>query len=115
MEGGLMYAKIENNIVTYITPYAEEGCVEVPEGTVPSQIKQADGTFINPPISFESAMADLRTKRNNLLAQTDYLALSDQTMTAEMTTYRQALRDITNGLTTVADVEAVVFPEKPGA
>jgi hypothetical protein len=26
---------------------------------------------------------------------------------------RQALRDITNGLTTVADVEAVVFPEKP--
>ena len=115
MEGGLMYAKIENNIVTYITPYAEEGCVEVPEGTVPSQIKQNDGTFINPPISFESAMADLRTKRNNLLAQTDYLALSDQTMTAEMTAYRQALRDITNGLTTVADVEAVVFPEKPGA
>ena len=108
-----MYAKIENNIVTYITPYAEEGCVEVPEGTVPSQIKQADGTFINPPISFESAIEDLRQKRNLLLAQTDYLALSDQTMTAEMTTYRQSLRDITNGLTTVEDVEAVVFPEKP--
>jgi hypothetical protein len=36
-------------------------------------------------------------------------------MSAEMTAYRQALRDITNGLTTVADVEAVVFPEKPGA
>jgi len=30
-----------------------------------------------------------------------------------MTTYRQALRDITNGLTTVAQVEAVEFPEKP--
>jgi len=30
-----------------------------------------------------------------------------------MTTYRQSLRDITNGLTTVADVEAVVFPIKP--
>jgi hypothetical protein len=55
----------------------------------------------------------LRLKRNKLLAETDYLALSDQTMTAEMTAYRQALRDITNGLTTVADVEAVVFPEKP--
>ena len=61
------------------------------------------------------ALNNLRIKRNNLLAQTDYLALSDQTMTAEMTTYRQALRDITNGLTTVEDVEAVVFPEKPGA
>ena len=65
--------------------------------------------------AFEIAMDSLRNKRNNLVAQTDYLALSDQTMTAEMTTYRQALRDITNGLTTVADVEAVVFPEKPEA
>jgi len=61
----------------------------------------------------EEALNFLRARRNSLLAQTDYLALSDQTMTAEMTTYRQALRDITNGLTTVADVEAVVFPEKP--
>jgi len=34
-------------------------------------------------------------------------------MSAEMRTYRQSLRDITNGLTTVADVEAVVFPTKP--
>ena len=110
-----MYAKIENNIVTYITPYEEEGCVEVPEGTVPSQIKQSDGTFINPPITFENAIRNLRMDRNILLKETDYLALSDQTMTAEMTTYRQALRDITNGLTTVADVEAVVFPTKPGA
>ena len=65
--------------------------------------------------TFEEKMVFLRIERNNLLAQTDYLALSDQTMSSEMTTYRQALRDITNGLTTVADVEAVVFPEKPGA
>jgi chromosome segregation ATPase len=64
---------------------------------------------------FDRSMEELRTKRNNLLAETDYLALSDQTMSAEMTTYRQALRDITNGLTTVEDVEAVVFPEKPEA
>jgi len=63
--------------------------------------------------AFDRAMEDLRAKRNKLLADTDYLALSDNTMSAEMTTYRQALRDITNGLTTVADVEAVVFPTKP--
>ena len=63
--------------------------------------------------AFDRKMTSLREKRNNLLAETDYLALSDQTMSAEMTTYRQALRDITNGLTTVEDVEAVVFPEKP--
>jgi len=68
-----------------------------------------------PIVEFEISIQELRSKRNSLLAETDYLALSDQTMSAEMTTYRQALRDITNGLTTVADVEAVVFPEKPGA
>jgi len=35
-----------------------------------------------------------RTKRNTLLAETDFYALSDVTMSAEMTTYRQALRDV---------------------
>ena len=36
-----------------------------------------------------------RTKRDGLLAETDYFALTDVTMDAPMTTYRQALRDIT--------------------
>ena len=65
------------------------------------------------PSDFEIKLNSLRQTRNTLLAETDYLALSDQTMSAEMITYRQALRDITNGLTTVAEVEAVVFPERP--
>ena len=63
--------------------------------------------------AFDRAMEDLRAKRNNLLAKTDHHALSDQTLSDDMRTYRQSLRDITNGLTTVADVEAVVFPSKP--
>ena len=69
----------------------------------------------NLPSAFEIAMSQLRYKRNGLLAETDWTANSDVTMTAEMTTYRQALRDITNGLTTVEEIEAVVFPEKPEA
>ena len=81
------------------------------EGTTP--ISKADIEAQFPIVEFDMAMEDLRAKRNNLLADTDYLALSDNTMSAEMTTYRQSLRDITNGLTTVADVEAVVFPTKP--
>lgn len=40
--------------------------------------------------------ADNREKRNQLIAETDYFALTDVTLTAEMTTYRQALRDITS-------------------
>ncbi len=63
--------------------------------------------------AFDRAMADLRQKRNSLLTATDYLALSDNTLSADMTTYRQALRDLTNGLTTLDEVNAVVFPSKP--
>jgi hypothetical protein len=63
--------------------------------------------------AFDRAIADLRAKRNRLLAQTDYLALSDNTLSSDMATYRQSLRDITDGLSTVEDVEAVVFPTKP--
>lgn len=63
--------------------------------------------------AFDRAMADLRQRRNELLAETDYLALSDNTLSAEMTTYRQSLRDITNGLETVDDVNGVTFPTKP--
>ena len=66
-----------------------------------------------PAVEFDMAMEDLRTKRNRLLADTDHYALSDQTLSDDMRTYRQSLRDITNGLTTVANVEAVVFPTKP--
>ena len=65
------------------------------------------------PSEFDMAINSLRVKRNNLLAETDYLALSDNTLSTEMANYRTELRDITNGLTTVADVEAVVFPTKP--
>jgi len=42
----------------------------------------------------DRAAAEVREKRNSLIVETDYLALSDNTMTSEMQTYRQALRDI---------------------
>ena len=63
--------------------------------------------------SFDRAMADLRSKRDNLLKASDYLALSDNTLSADMTTYRQSLRDITNNLTTLEQIQAVEFPTKP--
>ena len=80
-------------------------------GTTP--ISKADIETQLPIVEFDMAMEDLRAKRNNLLKETDHYALSDQTLSDDMRTYRQDLRDITNGLTTVADVEAVVFPTKP--
>ena len=63
--------------------------------------------------AFDRAIADLRTKRNRLLADTDYYALSDVTMSEEMTTYRQNLRDLPDGLTTVEEVDTVTWPTKP--
>jgi len=52
-------------------------------------------------------------KRNALLSATDFHALSDNTMSDEMKDYRQQLRDITEGLSTKAQVEAKEFPTKP--
>ena len=65
------------------------------------------------PSEFDMALENLRVNRNRLLKETDFYALSDVTMSPEMETYRQDLRDITEGLTTVEEVEAVVFPTKP--
>ena len=63
--------------------------------------------------AFDRAIADVRNKRNRLLAETDYLALSDNTLTSDMTTYRQNLRDITNGVDTVDKCNAISWPTKP--
>ena len=63
--------------------------------------------------AFDRAMADLRNTRNRKLAKTDFYALSDNTLSDEMKQYRKDLRDITEGLTTVEEVEAVEFPSKP--
>ena len=58
-------------------------------------------------------IADIRSKRNALLKETDYLALSDNTLSDEMKLYRQALRDIPEGVTTLTKAKAVKFPVKP--
>ena len=59
------------------------------------------------------ALANLRSKRNRLLAETDYLALSDNTLSDDMKTYRKDLRDLPAGKDTVAKCENAVFPTKP--
>ena len=52
----------------------------------------------------------LREERNRLIAETDWWASSDLTMTAAQTAYRQALRDITDSATSLDDV---TWPTKP--
>ena len=64
---------------------------------------------------FNSELARIRSIRNQLLAETDHLALSDNTLTTEMTTYRQSLRDITNNVDDLDDINNITWPTKPGA
>ena len=63
--------------------------------------------------AFDRAIAEVRSKRNRLLAETDFHGMSDNTMTSDMTTYRQALRDITNGVDTVEKCNNITWPTKP--
>ena len=64
--------------------------------------------------ALDRALELLRKKRNNLLTLTDWMANSDLTISDAWKTYRQELRDLTNGLTTVEAVENVTYPTKPG-
>ena len=67
--------------------------------------------------AFDRAIADLRQRRNGLLSSSDWTQLPDTTLTNDEKTawmnYRTELRNITNGLTTVEQVNSVAFPTKP--
>ena len=59
------------------------------------------------------SLAGMRESRDRLLADTDFYALSDVTMSSAMTTYRQDLRDLPSGKTTKAHVDGATWPTKP--
>ena len=68
-------------------------------------------------------LAQIRSVRLGMLEETDFYGMSDVTMSSDMKTYRQALRDITNGLDTVEKTRTKLeqdsdgsyknFPKKP--
>ena len=109
----MAYAKIENNIVVYKTYEIDTTLTEIPDDVCCGMFQNEDGTFSNPPKQFDDEMVKLRDERNHLLKETDWRASSDLTLSSEWSIYRQSLRDITTGLTTVADIEAVTWPTKP--
>ena len=62
---------------------------------------------------FDRDISELRNDRNRKLSSTDWYGLQDVTMSDAMTAYRQDLRDLPAGLTTVDEVKAVSWPVKP--
>jgi TPP-dependent pyruvate/acetoin dehydrogenase alpha subunit len=63
--------------------------------------------------AYDRAITKLREDRNRLLAETDFYALSDVTMSDDMKTYRQDLRDLPSGKDTLEKVNNTTFPTKP--
>ena len=92
------YHNINGNVVQFTA--AEETARDAEEQA------WADGALAR-------AQANLRSKRDALLAATDFYALSDVTMSDDMKTYRQELRDLPSGKDTVAKCDDAVFPTKP--
>ena len=66
-------------------------------------------------VAFDTALDDLRITRNKLLTESDWTQSRDVTLTkdTDWKTYRQSLRDITKGLTTLDDIDKVTWPTKP--
>ena len=65
--------------------------------------------------AFDRALNNLRARRNALLSASDWTVLSDSPVQDKLIwqSYRQSLRDLTEGLSTVEQVNSVVFPTKP--
>ena len=92
------YHNINGNVVQFTA--AEETARDAEEQA------WADGALAR-------AQANLRSKRNALLAATDFYALSDVTMSNDMKTYRQNLRDLPAGKDTVEKCDNATWPTKP--
>ena len=84
-------------------------------GTTP--ISKADIQAQFPIVEFDMAMKDLRAKRNKDLQDSDWTQLPDNTLTSEQRNawmqFRTELRNITDGLTTVEQVNNIDYPDKP--
>lgn len=87
----------KNGVVTWLS----EDQTQPTDAEVAAEITRLEGLRI---------WNELRTKRNQLLAETDYFANTDVTMPDAMRTYRQALRDLPAN---TSDPANPVWPSKP--
>jgi hypothetical protein len=102
-------------VVRYINPNAkcivsenDANKITWTDGTTPISAEDINAKI--PEFELAESLNNFRLKRNTLLAKTDWTALSDNTMSDAMKTYRQQLRDAPSGLDTVEKVNAYTFP-----
>jgi hypothetical protein len=98
-----MEHKLINGKVVYLTPQ------EI--------LERNNATVVWQQGAFNRAMSALRSKRNQLLKDCDYTILQDSVLTpakkSEWMVYRTNLRNITQGLTTVEQINSLAFPVPP--
>ena len=103
------YDNLVQTLVRDPEPHNNETAVDEETGETYKTGRWVIGyTAENKPL--DQAEEAVRNKRDQLLKETDWMALSDVTMSAEMTSYRQALRDITDQ---TGFPYSVVWPTKP--
>lgn len=95
----------EDGTIEYVNPRAEE----IAAAAI-AAIDPRDVIVISDEEMAESKLRLLRKQRDQKIAETDWWANSDLTMTQAQTDYRQALRDITETYSSYLDVE---WPTKP--
>jgi len=97
----LLYPNAVRVSSTYGAFDSDGNKIEVDEAAVAAKVAE---------LEVEYQWKELRRERNRLIAETDYLALSDVTLTTEMAAYRQALRDLPANTT---DPTNPVWPVRP--
>lgn len=96
------YKNVNGNVVPYTAEEEAEADILISDAKI-----------------LERALENLRAERNRKLQETDWMANTDVTMSAEMTTYRQALRDLPSNYTVSdssnlsEDLNNLVWPTKP--
>lgn len=112
----MKYAKITKGVVSSIHLHPTPGLVEVADSVYCGMTQNQNGTFSNPVPTQEQLMERVRFDRNQLLAQSDWMANSDVAMSPEWETYRQALRDITKQTPTLdadGNLTGITWPTPP--
>jgi hypothetical protein len=111
----MAYGEIKKGIVVSKSYATDTEWTEIPDDVFVGMIQNKDGSFSNPSKEFDDEILLLRDKRNKLLRICDWTQSRDVNLSndSEWKTYRQRLRDITNGLSTVAEIESINWPIKP--
>ena len=65
------------------------------------------------PVVIQEEWVVFRNKRDRLLAETDYLALKDISLSNDMKAYRKALRDLPATLNNTTVLQTITWPTKP--